>query len=95
MSYKQYGISEQLVEKIKKKMKNPVLKEKVKKKLEGITKSDLQQPLKVKSLISSTSRLLGVKVEAVQAERIQKFVLDQKIDPNNTFHLIKLWSMFR
>ncbi|MGV2788404.1 serine/threonine protein kinase, partial [Clostridium perfringens] len=24
-----------------------------------------------------------------------QFVLAQRIDPNNTFHLIKLWGMFR
>ncbi len=95
MSYQQYGISEQLVEKVKKKMKNPLLKEKVKNKLEGITKHDLQQSAKVKSLIQSVSKQLGIKIDAAQTENITKFVIDQKIDPKNTFHLIKLWNMFR
>jgi hypothetical protein len=31
----------------------------------------------------------------VQEEQIVAFVLAQKIDPNNTFHLLKLWGMFR
>lgn len=95
MSYEQYGISKQLIEKVKKKMKNPVLKEKVKKKLEGVTKRDLQQPAKVKRLIQSISKLLEIQLTTTQEERIKQFVLDQKIDPNNTFHLIKLWNMFR
>lgn len=76
-------------------MKNPVLKEKVKKKLEGVTKRDLQQPAKVKRLIQSISKLLEIQLTTTQEERIKQFVLDQKIDPNNTFHLIKLWNMFR
>ncbi|MBE0343453.1 serine/threonine protein kinase, partial [Paenibacillus sp. 28ISP30-2] len=28
-------------------------------------------------------------------EQLTAFVLAQKIDPSNTFHLIKLWGMFR
>ncbi|REJ16600.1 MAG: serine/threonine protein kinase, partial [Paenibacillaceae bacterium] len=28
-------------------------------------------------------------------ERIIAFVIAQRIDPNNTLHLLRLWSMFR
>lgn len=95
MSYKAYGISTQLVEKVKKKMKQPAIKERVKKQLDGVTKADLQNPAKVSSLLSKLLKIVGVSVDARQREAIIRFVLDQKIDPNNTFHLIKLWGMFR
>jgi hypothetical protein len=29
------------------------------------------------------------------ANQIVQMVIDLKIDPKNTFHLIKLWGMFR
>lgn len=95
MAYQKYGISPQLVEQVKIKMKNPVLKKKVKLLVKDLTKTDLQQPARVKALISQASKILGVRVDGNQVERAQKFILDQNIDPQNTFHLIRLWHMFR
>lgn len=95
MSYKQYGIEPQLVERIKKKLKQPECKERAKKVAEGVTKADLQDRVKVKKLLAQMSKALAEPISEQQGERIVQFVIAQKIDPNNTFHLLKLWGMFR
>lgn len=95
MSYTSYGIEPQLVERIKRKMKSPLVKEKIKALLEGVTKSDLQDRVKVAKFVQQASRITGEKLTEKQADSIIRFVIAQKIDPNNTFHLIKLWGMFR
>ncbi|NDI33453.1 stage VI sporulation protein F [Chengkuizengella sediminis] len=95
MGYQEYGIPKALVERVKKKLQNDVYLERVKKALEGVTKKDLQSRTKVKALLQKASKILGIKVDTVISNKIIKFVIDQKIDPNNTFHMIKLWGMFR
>ncbi|AWB45153.1 serine/threonine protein kinase [Paenibacillus sp. CAA11] len=95
MSYQQYGISPQLVQRVKLKMKNPATKERVKALVEGLTKADLQDAGKVRRLVRTSSTLLNERLTGVEEERITQFVLAQKIDPKNTFHLIRLWGMFR
>lgn len=95
MSYQKYGIRPDLVERVKLKMKNPVLKERVKLALHGVNKYDLQDRAKVRRLIRTSASILQEKLTEVQEEQLVAFVLAQKIDPNNTFHLIKLWGMFR
>ncbi|MDN4600130.1 stage VI sporulation protein F [Paenibacillus taichungensis] len=95
MGYQQYGISPQLVERIKTKMKNPAVKERIKKLIDGVTKSDLQDKAKVRRLVKSSAVILNENFSTAQEEQFVAFVLAQKIDPNNTFHLIKLWGMFR
>lgn len=95
MSYHKYGISPDLVERIKFKLKNPALKERVKLILQGVTKYDLQDRSKVKRLLGRITRALNEKLTERQEASIIQFVLDQKIDPNNTLHLIKLWGTFR
>lgn len=94
-NYQQYGISPQLVERIKLKMKNPAVKERVKMLVDGLTKSDLQDRAKVRRLVKSSTKLLSEQLTGAQEEQIVQFVIDQKIDPRNTLHLIKLWGMFR
>lgn len=95
MSYTKYGVSPELVERVKTKLKNPENKERVKMILNGVTKADLQDRIKVKKLLSLIAKALGETVSPQQSERIVSFVIAQKIDPNNTLHLLKLWSMFR
>ncbi len=95
LGYQQYGISPQLVERIKLKMKNPAIKEKIKALTQNLTKADLQNSAKVHQLVRSASGILNEKLSSVQEQQLVQFVLAQKIDPNNTFHLIKLWGMFR
>jgi len=95
LSYEKYGISRSLVERIKAKMKNKHTKEKVSAALDGITKRDLQNPKKIRALMSKVERILGVQLTETERRAIVLFILDQKIDPKNTFHLIKLWGMFR
>jgi len=95
MSYHQYGISPQLVERIKLKMKNPAIKERVKNMINGISKQDLQDAAIVRRLVRNASGVMGEKLSSAQEEQIVKFIIAQKIDPKNTFHLIRLWGMFR
>ncbi len=95
MGYQQYGISPQLVERIKLKMKNPTTKERVKDLIDGVTKQDLQSGPKVQKLVKTTASLVKEKLTPAEEEQIVRFIISQRIDPNNTFHLIKLWSMFR
>ncbi|PYI54328.1 stage VI sporulation protein F [Paenibacillus flagellatus] len=95
MSYQKYGIPRELVERVKLKLKNPDTKDRVKAILDGVTKSDLQDRAKVKSLLAKLTKALGEPISDGLANQIVQMVLDLKIDPNNTFHLIKLWGMFR
>ncbi|MNJ72656.1 hypothetical protein D3C77_693430 [compost metagenome] len=76
-------------------MKNPAVKERIKKLVDGLTKSDLQDRAKVRRLVKSAASLLNERLTSVQEEQIVQFVIAQKIDPRNTLHLIKLWGMFR
>ncbi|WP_025692529.1 stage VI sporulation protein F [Paenibacillus zanthoxyli] len=95
MSYQQYGISPQLVERIKTKMKNPAAKERVKNLINGVSKQQLQDPGVVRRLVRNASAILGERLTSDQEDSIVRFVIAQKIDPNSTFHLIRLWGMFR
>lgn len=95
MSYQQYGISKEFVERVKRKMKNPATKEQVKNILNGLAKQDLQNRETVRKLLGKTSRALNEKLTERQSNQLVDFVIAQQIDPNNTFHLIKLWAMFR
>jgi hypothetical protein len=95
MSYIKYGITPDFVERVKAKMKNPTVKDRVKASLDGITKYDLQDRVKVKKLVLSIAQILNEKLTEQQEQNIIQFVLAQKIDPKNTLHLLKLWSMFR
>ncbi|MCZ8520187.1 MULTISPECIES: stage VI sporulation protein F [Paenibacillus] len=95
MSYTKHGFDPAQVERIKLKMKNPDTKERVKMILQGVTKYDLQDRTKVRRFVGLLTKTLGERVTDQQTEHLVNFVLSQKIDPSNTFHLIKLWSMFR
>jgi hypothetical protein len=95
MSYQQYGIDPALVERVKFKMKNPEVKERIKMLLQGVTKADLQNTAKVTRLIGLAAGIFGEKLSGNQTHQFLTFILAQKIDPNNTFHLIRLWSIFR
>jgi hypothetical protein len=94
-AYENYGISVELVERIKRKMKEPSAKERVKTVLTNVSKADLQNRGKVKKLLDLATKALGEKLSEEQADHIVRFVVAQKIDPNNALHLIKLWHMFR
>ncbi|GBG06289.1 serine/threonine protein kinase [Paenibacillus sp. MY03] len=95
MSYQNYGIRPQLVERVKLKLKNPVVKDKIRQLLGNVTKYDLQDRAKVRKLVKSAAVILQEKLTDAQEDGIVAFILAQKIDPNNTFHLLKLWGMFR
>ncbi|OMC94076.1 stage VI sporulation protein F, partial [Paenibacillus odorifer] len=56
---------------------------------------ELQDPAVVRRLVRKASGVLNEKLTSTQEEQIVKFIIAQKIDPNNTFHLIRLWGMFR
>lgn len=95
LSYQRYGISEELVRRVKAKMKNPAAKERIKQLVEGVTKRDLQDRAKVRRLVGRAANILNENLSERETEAIVAFVIAQKIDPNNTFHLIRLWGMFR
>ncbi|MGO4183398.1 stage VI sporulation protein F [Paenibacillus sp. MCAF9] len=95
MSYQNYGIKPQLVERVKYKMKNPAVKERIKDLLGNVTKYDLQDRPKVRRLVKAASVILQEQLTDTQEDQIVAFIMAQKIDPNNTFHLLKLWGMFR
>ncbi|UHA74023.1 stage VI sporulation protein F [Paenibacillus sp. 481] len=95
MSYVQYGINPQLVERIKTKMRNPALKERVKTTVHGVTKADLQNRVAVRRLLRQVAHVLNEQISEQQEEHIVQFIISQKIDPNSTLHLLKLWGMFR
>ncbi|MHA7963631.1 stage VI sporulation protein F [Paenibacillus sp. CAU 1782] len=95
MSYQNYGIKPQFVERVKQKLKNPAVKERIRGLLAHVTKYDLQDRSKVRRLVKSAAVILQEKLTESQEDGIVAFVIAQKIDPNNTFHLLKLWGMFR
>lgn len=95
MSYEKYGIRPQLVERIKTKLKNPVMKDRIRDLLGNVTKADLQERPKVRRLVKAAAVILQEQLTDTQEDQIVAFVMGQKIDPNNTFHLLKLWGMFR
>ncbi|MCA0753957.1 stage VI sporulation protein F [Paenibacillus sp. N4] len=95
MSYQKYGIKPQLVERIKYKLKNAVVKDRIRQLLGNVTKYDLQDRPKVRRLVKAAAVILQEQLTDMQEEQIVNFVMAQKIDPNNTFHLLKLWGMFR
>ncbi|TCZ79416.1 serine/threonine protein kinase [Paenibacillus albiflavus] len=94
-NYAKYGLDPALVERVKLKLKNKDTKEKVKAILDGVTKEDLQNRPKVNKLVGQVSKVLGENLTSEQTKNVVDFVIAQKIDPNNTFHLLKLWGMFR
>jgi uncharacterized protein YpuA (DUF1002 family) len=93
-SYQSYGIERAWVERLKKRAKDPVRKEKLKDLADGLTKEDLQDPETVEKLVVQAFKVLGEKPTVQQSQQLVSFVLDQQIDPKNMFHLLKLWSMF-
>jgi len=95
MSYAKYGIRPEFVERIKFKMKNPVVKEQVKQMVNNVTKYDLQDRVKVRRLVRSAAGVMQEKLTETQEDQLVAFVLGQRIDPKNTLHLLKLWAMFR
>jgi uncharacterized protein YpuA (DUF1002 family) len=95
LGYQQFGISPALVDRIKLKMKNPAVKERIKNMINGISKQELQDTAVVRRLVRNASAVMNEKLTSSQEEQIVKFVIAQKIDPGNTFHLIRLWGMFR
>jgi uncharacterized protein YpuA (DUF1002 family) len=95
LGYQQFGISPQLVDRIKLKMKNPAVKERIKNMINGISKQELQDTAVVRRLVRNASAVMNEKLTSTQEDQIVKFVIAQKIDPGNTFHLIRLWGMFR
>ncbi|MBM7563495.1 stage VI sporulation protein F [Paenibacillus sacheonensis] len=95
MSYTKFGIRPELVERVKFKMKNPVVKDRIKMLLNGVTKYDLQDRAKVRKLVRTAAGVMQENLTDQQEEQLITFILAQKIDPNNTLHLIKLWAMFR
>jgi carbon monoxide dehydrogenase subunit G len=95
MSYLKYGMDRDLKDRIKKKLKDPAVKARVKAILQSVTKADLQNEAKVRVLLGQLEKTMGESFTKLQKEMIVSFVLEQKIDPNNKLQLLQLWNMFR
>lgn len=95
MGYEKYGIDRPLVERVKQKLKNPQMNQRVKMILNDVSKADLQDAVKLNRMVDQLAKVLSEKLTDRMARNIVSFVIAQKIDPNNTFHLIKLWGIFR
>lgn len=95
MSYTNYGIRPEFVERVKGKMKNKAVKDRIKLVMNGINKFDLQDRNKVRRLVRTSAHILQEPLTESQEEQLISFVISQRIDPNNTIHLLKLWAMFR
>jgi len=93
--YEKYGISAELVERVKMKMKDANVKHRVMADLQHVTKADLQNRETVRRLVGVCADALGEPIGERQTDSIVQFVVTQKIDPQNALHLIKLWHMFR
>lgn len=94
-SYGEYGIEREWVEKLKKKAKDPIKKERLKELADGLTREDLENPETVSFLVDRGLRILNEKAPERQKRQLVRFVLEQQIDPNNFMHLLRLWNMFR
>jgi uncharacterized protein YpuA (DUF1002 family) len=94
-SWQKFGIKPEFVERVKVKMKNPATKERIKGLLDGVTKYDLQDRTKVRRWVKTFAKILNEPLTESQEDQMVNFVISQKIDPSNTLHLIKLWTMFR
>lgn len=90
-----YGLEAEWISKVKQKLGQPEVMEKVTPVIQGLTQQDLQsRPVIVKKL-KQLIPIVGIKLNRRQAEGLIRFIIDQKIDPNNTWHLIKLWNVFK
>ncbi len=78
VSYTKYGFDPAQVERIKQKMKNPETKERVKMILQGVTKADLQDRVKVRRFVGMLTKALGEKVTDLQMENLVNFIISQK-----------------
>lgn len=95
VNYQQYGISPELVEHAKARLKQPDVKERVKPLVRHLTRADLQNRTKVRSLLRQIANIADISLSQEQAEAIVRFVISQNIDPQNRLHLLRLWGMFR
>lgn len=94
-SWQKYGIKAEFVERVKMKMKNPAVKERIKGLLDGVTKYDLQDRVKVRRWAKTFAKILNEPLTETQEDQLVNFIIAQKIDPNNMLHLIKLYTMFK
>lgn len=91
----QYGIEQQWVSAVKARLKDQKAQERVKKIIEGVTKEDLQSRNYLLQKLKQIVPVVGIPMTKKQADGVIQFIIDQKIDPNQAWHLIKLWNQFR
>jgi tRNA U38,U39,U40 pseudouridine synthase TruA len=95
MRPEQYGLDQQWIREVKERFKDQRVTDQVKRLIDGVTKEDLQSRSFLTRKIRRIVPVLGMTITQKQAEGIIQFIIDQKLDPNNTWHLIKLWNMLR
>jgi hypothetical protein len=95
MKLEQYGIEHQWIVAVKARLKEPKALDRVKRIIEGVTKEELQSRSYLMQKLKQIVPVVGISMTKKQAEGVIQFIIDQKIDPNQTWHLIKLWNLFR
>lgn len=93
-NWRKHGISPARMARVREKMKQPAVKERLKALTEGLTKQDLQDRAKVRSLVRTVSRMLKEPLTPDEENLLVDYVLAQRIDPRNKLHLLRLWAMF-
>ena len=93
--WRKHGISPARMERVREKVKHPAVRERLKTMTAGLTKQDLQDRARVRSLVRSVSRILKEPLTAEEENLLVDYVLAQRIDPRNKLHLLRLWAMFR
>jgi hypothetical protein len=95
VTLKQYGLNKQWIREVKSRCEDQIIMDQVKKLVDGVTKEDLQSEQFLTRKIKQIAPVIGVKISRQHADGVIRFIRDQKIDPDNTWHLIKLWNIFR
>lgn len=90
-----YGLSADWISKVKSRIMEPAVMNQLQVILQGVTKDNLQSRCYVVSLIQKIIPIIGVQVSQKQARGVIQWILDEKIDPNNSWHLMKLWNTLR
>jgi hypothetical protein len=83
-----------LRQKLRVALHKPGNKDKLVRLLRGVSKEDLQQPTKVYALVGKLAAALMVPLSTAEMQQLTTFFVSKRIDPNNPFHLIRLWAMF-
>jgi hypothetical protein len=84
-----------LVRRVRSKLKQPAIRAKVKRLLTSVTRADLQNPTKVRLMLQQMCTILEEPLDSTERERVVRRIIAQRIDPSNTWQLLRLWSLLQ